>query len=269
MVTENQGGDQTPQPDERNLVIRSEQTSLQQMAENPVLAIFGFSPEFPAKLARLNEVLGRIDLPARTLDITLYPGQTPIIQTYLEPYRGSFVNVRAYRDDQVELTIEHPHESTPVGQGFQLLDIQDFLRSTFPNREARLFVSRNLWKSDIAADEDVDQDLQLLNEEALKPITRRIIGPNKKIKGRAYEFSGEIRLAGQKDPLMVVRFWDRSRYDARDEEDRTVIIHAQKFFYNGSANEIERVMEEATKFFDKPDMYPYRWEDRYPEDQEK
>lgn len=63
---------------------------------------------------------------------------------------------------------------------------------------------------------------------------------------------------------MIVRFWDRYPRDARDEEDKTVIIHAQKFFYSGGTSKVERVMEETTKFFDKPDMYPYRPEDFNP-----
>lgn len=247
--------------EERGLIVRNEQTSLQQMGENPVLAIFGFSLQFPERLARLNDVLGKINLPARALDITLYPGQTPIVYTDLEPYRGYVVNIRASRNDQVGLTIEHSDEHGPVGQGFLLEDIQSFLRSTFPTREARLFVSRNSLKKEIAADEDIDQDLQTLTEEGLKPIMREVVSPDQEVMGRAYESSGEIRLAGQKVPLMTVKFWERWNKDAQDDGDKTVTLHAQRFFYSSTPSNIERVMEEVANLLDKPDLYPYGRED--------
>lgn len=273
MVTEGQG-DQTPQPDDKSLVIRSEQTSLSRIAESPVLQILGFSPQFPDRLAKLNDVLGRATLPVSALEITLFPGKIPVVQTQIEPTRGYFVHLRATRSQEVTLAINHPEEPGPVGQGFTLTDIQDFVQSTFPNRSARFFVYRNLW-NEVAADEDFDKDLFALSEDELKPLTIQITSFNpergtNQVKGRAYEYHGEIRLGEQKDPLFLVYLFDRFPLEAKSEEEKkTVILHVIRFVYLANPEDVERVMEAAVKLFDKPSGYPYRWEDSHPEAEEE
>lgn len=264
MVTENQGGDQTPKPDERSLVVHTKQTSLEDAVNKPFLQASGFSPIFLEQLGRLNDVLTHIRPPISSVSISLIPGETPLISTSVEHSPlGYRVFVNSNRRT-ASLSVETLEELDP-NFGLPLRDIQDFVRSTFPDISTRLFVSRNLW-NDVSADEDLDKDLFTLSEHELKPLTTLIDSADpetgaRQIKGTRYEHQGEVRLAVQKDPLFLIRFRDRWHHDARTEDDKTVILHILRFLYQGSPSEVEGIMESVAKLFDKPPFYPYRRED--------
>lgn len=68
--------------DERSLVVRSEQTSLEGLKGDPFLQRAGFSPQLPERLLRLNDVLFKP--PIESIGIELIPGTTPLITTHVE-----------------------------------------------------------------------------------------------------------------------------------------------------------------------------------------
>lgn len=129
------------QPDARNLIVRSEQTSIESV-RNPYLTLAGFSVQFPDRLRRLNDVLIERRPHVREISFELVPGQTPIIHTTIEhSSEGYHVYFKARpQSDQAELLVE-TRERFP-SMTYALEDIQDFVRSAFPQREARLHTFR-------------------------------------------------------------------------------------------------------------------------------
>lgn len=262
------------QPDERNLVVRPEQTSLQRLPESNLLQQVGFSPQLPERLMQLNDVLaqGAKGVPVGNLEITLFPGEIPLVHTRIEPIYSYYVSLRSTTAAGASLTIATRGDEKDIlqkgnGQGFYLGDIQDFVRSTFPETPVRLHAFR-LWDRQDHP-EDFDADLYQIDEEMLKQFTESL-PPSKRTETRRFSYYGcEVRLQDHPKPLLSIWPNDRWHTDTRTREEREIILHVNKFFYEEKAVEVERVMEAAAKLFDKPSGYPYRWVDLHPEEVEE
>jgi hypothetical protein len=248
------------QPDDRSLVVRSEQTSLDNLSRSPYLAEAGFSPQFPEILMRLNKVLPEQGI--KRISFELHPGPTPQIDAKVEHTGGYRLLVNAYPETQRTEIMLTGSERT-----FRIDDIKDFVCTNFPDRTAKLHAGASPHL--IEPIEDFDGDLEKVTEELLrtwfeeKPAHESSLH---KIGDQSVDYpyrvpSAEVKIEGQKYPLFCLMFL-RGGHDYKTvgcEISNRLDARIPAFYYSGKPEEIERIMEGLVKLFDKPYLYPFQY----------
>ena len=245
---------------QRSIVVRSEQSSLEQAAVNPLLEEVGFSPQLANRLLRLNDVIVKREAaPALSrIGIGMVPGKIPIITTDVS--HGSGMRIFIESDGEVASLKLHTSESLGANLTVKVEDIQDFVKALFPDKETKVFseANRNLEEET----EDLDIDLHQLNNKALK--TFRKFRKAKKIRNyegypKTLPYSRfEVRVSDQDLPkyaecflafhLTAVHYTDR------------VACRIVEFNYQGLPKKVEDVMDKLTDLLDKHPMYPFERE---------
>lgn len=249
--------------DQKSIVVRSEQSSLEQATRNPLLEKVGFSPQFGDRLMSLNDVIVKRGAAPRlnTVGVAVVPGKVPVITT--EVLHGEGVRIFTGSDGRVadlELNTNEPFGSSLI---VKIEDIQDFVKTLFPNKEARVFagVTEALEKEE----KDLDIDLYQLNNEILK--TFHELRKVKKVGGYdsvALPYTRfEVRVAGQGLPkrtncLFAFHLMTNVSYPDR------VGCRIKEFNYQGLPKKVEEVIDKLVVLFDKNPMYPFREEQESP-----
>ncbi len=253
-MTTEQTGDGSPQPDEKSLIVRSEQTSLQAMTDKPFLQVMGFSPQLPQHLMDLNTVLLERGPAIESVGIELIPGETPLVSTQIEHGPGYRVHLNS-KGSTASLNIADMSKSHNPSLVLLLADIQNFARSTFTDQKARLQARKKSLKSNTIGSY-FDEDLYSVTDEMIKPwvdVTR-----NDDL--QLYE-ECEVRIGDQVVPLLTLDPDARYHIGARSNDDRAIVFKVRRFQFEGTPEQVERMLEPASRLFDKPHLYPYRFED--------
>ncbi|KKR76959.1 MAG: hypothetical protein UU21_C0001G0013 [Candidatus Levybacteria bacterium GW2011_GWA2_40_8] len=242
----------------RSLVVRSEQTSLANVAETPFLQQVGFSPLLGQRLARLNETITSRAAKLRKVKIEMVPGETPLITTHLDHGTGYRVFIES-TGKKANLTIRTRTEDglyTPLG--LPLVDVKSFLESAFPEAEVRLHQYLKYGTEWAEHKDDLDIDFRNLTEEEIN----EIIHPNKE---DPVDTHGEVdlRINGKKGTA-VLRFnindqWDY-RFTAPDIR-RRPLFYLVLLGYDGKPEEVEQMIDVVSPLFDKPEYYAGRFDD--------
>lgn len=248
------------QPEERGLVVRSEENSLDSLSRSPYLVEAGFSPRFPQILMRLNDVLPHQSI--RRLSLELHPGKTSRIDAHVE-YGG------AYRFFVDSIPANKSVEITLVGRGryFRIEDIKDFARTIFPDKPAILHADSSPHL--IEPRDHFNEDLQTVTEETLRTWLEEL--PAHESSGTSfggkffdYPYSlheAEVRIGGQKCALFRFKLLEGANTVIGCGIESSLDGMIPAFYHSGRPEDAERVMEELAKLFDKPYLYPYRGED--------
>lgn len=244
-------------PDEqRNIVVRHEQTGIEQIRRDPFLAKVGFSHLLGQRLMRLNDVLLEKDDPKiSSVGITMVPGKTPLITTDVRHGEGMRVLIEGESSGLANLQLD---SNTYLGVVITIKDIQDFVKSLFPDKKVRVFSYANPELEEPL--KDLDEDIYSLNSEVLKPFMefRKAKTPPERKKHNEtlpyYDF--EVRLSDQELPrhktsLLLFRLRTGGGSDR-------VGCSIKEFNYRGRPNQVEEVLDKIIKLFDKPLLYPFR-----------
>lgn len=247
-------------PEDRSLIVRFEQTSLDDLYGSPYLEKAGFSPQFPEILMRLNDVLPHQNI--RRISFELHPGPTPQIDADVEHTGGYRLFVNSYPPTQrAEIML------TGSGRAFRIDDIKDFVRTNFSNKTAKLHADASPHL--IEPLEDFDEELEEVTEELLrtwfedKP-AHESSGVRKggQHVGMPYGYPrAEVKIEGQKYPLFRLIFLMAWRDDKTVgcEISNRLDDRVPAFYYSDKPEEIERIMEGLVKLFDKPYFYPFQY----------
>lgn len=262
------------QPEQRSLIVRQGEIGIQRITEGNVLQAVHFSPQLLERLGRLNDVLGPGSAtPVREVSITLFPGRNPIIDTDITPESAYFVQLKASRFGRALIEIAATDKLSGGVRGLLLRDIQELIGSNFQGRMTRLHAFRE--RSGVESREDFDEDLFLVTNDMTRLFTDFIEEPyirkgrqvGKKITGTRYP-KCEVRLEGIADPLLSLTPKARLERSALTTRDKTTIFHVNRFFYQGSPEDVEKMIEVAIQLFNKDPFYPYHSEDKLPEQKE-
>ncbi|MBI4039581.1 hypothetical protein HY388_02025 [Candidatus Daviesbacteria bacterium] len=236
------------QPEDRSLVVRSEQSSLESFTQTPFLQQAGFSPQFPERLMRLNDVL--FSQPINSIGINLQPGRIPLITTSIEHSSSTGYRVRINAEPKARIA-----EITVYGRGrtVTIEDIKDFVKSTFPENKSILHAEAS--PRLIEPLEDFNGDLQEVTRELLRSwFEEKPAHPSSVISYRGqnvdypYEFDLEIRLEGQNEPLFRLLLGINLATTVGCE------IKADSwpaFYYKGQSQDVERVIDGLVNLFGK------------------
>lgn len=245
-------------PEDRNIVIRSEQTSMEQAIKNPFLEKVGFSPQLPQRLMRLNDVLLRVAPPISSVGIEIVPGRIPLITTDITHSSGARVFLRGGADRMADLEIESNFSS---GLITTIEDIQVFVKSLFPHKQAKVFsyASEDL-KEPIG---DLYQDLDTVDSEVLRSF-HEFRESKKKIGilivngiGKDFPYINfkivilNQAFPGHKDCLLAFEVMTVDNSDM-------VGCCVSEFSYRGRTKDVEDVMEKVADLFNRTPLYPFR-----------
>lgn len=242
-------------PEDLNIVVRSEQTSMEQVSGNPFLERVGFSPQLSQRLMKLNNVFSKRDAPPlESVGITMVPGRIPVVTTHIDHGQGMRVLIEGYASGGASLRLE---SESYFGAMVTVDDIQGFIKSLFPNQQCRIFSKEAPDVEEPIG--DLNEDLYVINSESLRPFAEFVKA--KKINdstGNPVTMNYHtfvIKLSDQKDPSrrdFVLSFGLR-RVHYSDK----VACAVNKINYRGRANEVEDAMDKITSLFDKPVLYPF------------
>lgn len=248
----------------RSLVVRSEQTLLIQAAETPFLQQVGFSPMLGQRLARLNETITSRAAGLEKVAIEMVPGETPLITTQLSHGTGYRLFLES-TGEKASLSIRAQGEFMPP-LALTFADVKTFVGSVFPGEEARF---HQYLKSDTQRYkhlDDVDEDLHELTEEEIN----KLVHPNKE---DILETHGDVDVivTGPKgEAILVFNIVDQWDYRAVEPDiRRRPIFHLVDFRYAGRPGDVEAMLDGANVLFDKPDHYPFRYDDPWLQDPEQ
>lgn len=243
--------------DQRSIVVRSEQSSFEQVVRNPLLEGVGFSTQLANQLMRLNDVIVRSGAapPLGKVGIAMVPGKIPIITTDVSHDSGMRIFIESGGGvASLKLDTSMPYASPLT---VKIEDIQDFVKALFPDKEAKVFSEVH---DDVKEEaEDLDIDLYQINNETLKTFLEFLKG--KEIRMLYSRF--EVRVSDQNLPkrahcLFAFHLMARANYPDR------VGCRIAEFNYQGRPKEVEEVMDKLTILLDKNPMYPFMEEHEKP-----
>lgn len=244
-------------PGDRDIVIRSEQSSIEQVGKNPFLERVGFSPQLPQRLMRLNDVIA--GPPLNSVGILMVPGKTPLITTNVSHDSGIRVYVEGTVHGTASIQLGHKENIVSFALIVAIEDIQDFVKSLFPNSQARIF-SR--------ASDDLEEPISGLNED-LYAIGSNVLKslhefrhakkfnpdlPGTPIVLPYHEF--EVIVSGQKLPEGARHLLSFHLISVHYSDEIGCAI--KEFNYEGRPEEVEGVMDKVADLFDKPMLYPFK-----------
>ncbi len=241
---------------ETDLAVHSEAVDFKAVVAHPVLKEAGFSPEFPAILGRLSEVV----TPRRIsrIGIELFPGEQAVVTTSVDhdTSPGYKIGLEIY-PQSYEAEIALLGKGTP----FALEDVQAFAKDAFPRVDVRYQAK--------AADnleepiEDFDMPLRRVREKMLLAWQedRLVARSETSVYGRAterpYGSESKVVIPGQTEPLMdishmayrpgIVALQLGASYSYQDRR--------PAFFFSGRIPDVERVAKALAELFTKPNPY--------------
>lgn len=269
MSTEDKSKNIGAPQEERSLVVRQGASGIQRISEGNVLQAVHFSPLLPERLGRLNDVLApEVNTPIKEISITLFPGKNPIIDTDILPEYAYVAQLKASRSGEASLEILA--RKSLGDRGLLLKDLQDFVETSFPGKAVRLHAFTDRFK--VQTLDDLDEDLFVVTNERARELTEMLMKPSKRVGLTGQEIVGskypksEIRVESLTEALVSMSHRERWNRPARDENDKVTVFHIDRFFYKGTPEDVEAMIDTAVKLFDKDPYYPYRWEDMFPEE---
>jgi hypothetical protein len=272
MSAEDRPGVPGQQPEQRNLVVRSGGSNLENSASRPLLARVGLPPKFMQHLGELNDALTqRVESRIREFGIQFVAGQDPVVNTQIEYAAAPTVSVRTFPGIDVpnvtgetEIVLQAPrNQEQRYALLYKFTDLAEFTRTGFPDRKATLHAEPNF--DSIEPAETLDVDLYTVTDDALielKHRRRMKVARNEQITTiniQPYS-SFEIALEGIRHPLFTFELPGMEGVDWK-----AAFCDIREFYFRGRNQLADNVLQSLTELMAKPDESPFALP--YPKDQ--